>query len=207
MAITDAQIVFFGYWHLTGLTVAVSILGLDCGDYVVSTEGSVTVPYASDDGGLLTPAYLVAHTNAIAAVENNCTFAVLVAGVSTTVTVPVVIGLTYTTQGQLLRPDVASDIKSPLGPGLGKKRRSHIYAALVQDAVKIDFGSDFSHLDPAFFSVDEEAANAENVPFSGVVVGHIDDSYSFEGQLAWQVVRPYACTVMSASVFLDVSER
>lgn len=203
----DTSIVFYGYWHLSGLTVAVSILGLDCGDYTVAADGSVTVPYASDAGALLTPAYILANSNSIAAVEQNCTFSIIVSGAAHTVTVPVVIGLTYTTQGQLLRPDSASDIKSALGPGLGKTRRSHMYAALVQDAVKISFGTDFSNLEAALFSVDGETVNAENVPFSGVVVGQLDDDYSFEGQLAWQVIRPYACTVMSVSVFLDVSER
>lgn len=207
MATADTQIVFYGFWHLTGLSVLVSVAGLYCGSYTVAVDGSVTVPYATDAGGLLTPAYLVSISNAVAAVEQNVTFNVGTTTGTTSVTVPVVIGLNYTTQGQLLRPDMASDIKSPLGPGLGKTRRDHMYAAMVQDAVVVKFGTDFSHLEAAFFSADNETASAENVPFSGVVTGTLDDDYSFEGQLCWQVDRPYACTIMAASVFLDVSER
>lgn len=204
---TDTTLTFYGYWHLEGEDVTVSILGLDCGEYTVAADGSVTVPYASDAGALLTPAYLIANTNAVAVVENNCTFDVYDGTGYTSVTVPVVIGLNYTTQGQLLRPDTLADMKSPLGPGLGKTRRSHMYAALVQDAVAIDFGTDFTHLDAAFFSDDGETARAEDSPFSGVIVGYLDDGYSFEGQLCWQVDRPYACTIMSTAVWLDSSER
>ncbi len=195
---------FYGFWHLVGETVRVSIVGLDCGTAVVQTDGSVSINYAADAGGLLTAAYLIANSNSVSGVEQNATFTVST-GVS--VTVPVVIGLDYTTKGQLLRPDTAIDIRSPLGPGLGKTRRAHMYAALVQDAVSISFGTDFSHLEAAFFSVDGETANAENVPFSGVIQGTVDDDYGFEGQLAWRVNRPYACTIMSVSTFLDASER
>lgn len=207
MAITDAQVTFYGFWHLEGESVAVSILGLDLGDYTVAADGSVTALYGSDDGGLLTPAYVVAHTNSVAAVENNVTFNVTVADVTTSVTVPVVIGLTYRTRGQLLRPDTVADNKSPLGPGLGKTRRVHVYAAMVQDAVSLSFGTDFTHLEAAFFSDDGETARAEDSPFSGVIIGTLDDDYGFEGQLCWELTRPYACTIMATSVWLDEAER
>jgi len=203
----DSSITFYGYWHLEGEDVAVSILGLDCGDFTVAADGSVTVPYQSDAGGLLTIAYLIANSSSVAAVENNCTFTVYDGATFTQVTVPVVIGTTYTTDGQLLRPDTVADNKSPLGPGLGKTRRVHLYSALVQDAVAISFGTDFSHLEAAFFSDDGETARAENSPFSGVIVGSLDDDYSFEGQLCWRVTRPYACTIMATSVWLDEAER
>lgn len=206
MSTSDTSLVFYGFWHLEGETVRVSILGLDCGTAVVAADGSVTIAYAADAGGLLTPAYLIANSNSIAGVEQNLTFTVYADG-DHTVTVPVVVGIDYTTKGQLLRPDGATDIHSPFGPGLGKTRRDHMYAALVQDAVAISFGTDFDHLEAAFFSDDNETARAENDPFSGVVVGTLDDDYSFEGQLAWQVDGPYACTIMAVATFLDSSER
>lgn len=48
----------YGYQYLAGSTISMWIGGLDCGDYVVSTTGSVFVPYGSDPNGLLTLAYL-----------------------------------------------------------------------------------------------------------------------------------------------------
>lgn len=54
----DGQtVVFYGYWHLLGRTVSVFVAGLDCGDYVVASDGSVTVPFGACDG-LFTLAYL-----------------------------------------------------------------------------------------------------------------------------------------------------
>jgi len=110
----DTSITFYGFWHLVGETVRASIAGLDCGTAVVQTDGSVLIAYGSDTGGLMTAAYLYTNTNALTGVENNQTFTVI-SDTSHSVTVPVVIGLDYTTQGQVLRPNVASDALRP-GP-------------------------------------------------------------------------------------------
>ena len=207
-AVTDTQIVFYGFWHMVGETVRASIAGLDCGTAVVQTDGSVTILYGSDAGGLMTPQYLITNSNALTGVENNATFTVIVASVSSSVTVPVVIGKDYTTQGQVLRPNLAADIHSPLGPGLGKTRRAHMLAAFVQDAVHISFGTDFStSLTATTFTTDGTTARAEDSPFTGVQWDLLKDGYSFEGMLCWQVNRPYACTICSVSTFLEVEER
>lgn len=206
----DTQIVFYGFWHLTGSTVRVSILGLDMGTYVVSATGTVTMPYASDAGGLVTPAYLVANSNALTGVEQNLTFNVTTASATVSVTVPAVIGLDYTTQGQVLRPDVASDIHSPLGPGLGKTRRGHEMAAFVQDAIAIKFGTDFTSATQiaARFTTNGSALRAEDSPYTGVYWDLLNDGYGFDGMLSWQVNRPYPCTIVSVSTFLgEVAER
>lgn len=55
--VNGQTIVFYGYWHLLGRTVSVFVAGLDCGDYVVASDGSVTVPFGACDG-LFTLAYL-----------------------------------------------------------------------------------------------------------------------------------------------------
>lgn len=204
----DTFITFYGLWHLEGEDVTVSILGLDCGEFTVSAEGSIEVPYGSDAGELLTPQYLIDNSNSVSSVENNMTFNVYNGTTTASVTVPVTIGLGYTSQGQILRPNLASDLRSSFGHGLGKTRRGHMLAALVQDAVAIDFGTDFSStLKPASFSSDGANVNAEDEPFSGVYQGLLADDYGFDSMLCWQVDRPYACTVSSVSIFLDFEER
>ena len=207
----DTQVSFYGLWHLEGETVRVSILGIDCGTAVVQANGSVTINYQSDAGDLVTPAYLVANSNALTNVENNLTFTVNTDAGASAVTVPVVIGIDYVTQGQLLRPDVASDIRSNFGPGLGKTRRAHWFAALVQNAVEIKFGTDLTNteypLTDAVFTTDGYTQLAEDVPFTGVYQGPLEGTYNFEGQLCWQVDGPYPCTISSVAVWLDVAER
>lgn len=203
----DTKLTFYGLWHLEGETVRLSILGIDMGTAVVQANGSAAWNYGADAGGLVTPAYLIANTNALTGVENNLTFTVT----NTTpvsVTVPVVIGLDYTTQGQVLRPDLAADIHSPLGPGLGKTKRAHWLAALVTDAIAISFGTDFStSLTAARFTTDGVTARAADSPFSGVYTDTLKDGYSFDTMLCWQVNRPYPCTISSVATFLDISER
>ena len=202
----DTSITFYGFWHLVGETVRASIAGLDCGTAVVQTDGSVLIAYGSDTGGLMTAAYLYTNTNALTGVENNQTFTVI-SDTSHSVTVPVVIGLDYTTQGQVLRPNVASDIHSPLGPGLGKTRRAYRMAAFVQDAIKMSYGTDFTTtLTATKFTTDGFTARAEDSPFTGVQWDWIKDAYSFDGMLCWQVNRPYPCTICAVSTFVEVEE-
>ena len=205
----DTSLVIYGLWALEGETVRVSILGLDCGTAVVQANGSVTIAYAADAGGLLTPAYLRANTNALTGVEQNVTFTVVDATGPISVTVPIVVGIDYTTQGQLLRPDVSSDTKSPLGPGLGKTRRAHMYSMLMQNMVELSVGTDFTTdtLTAATFTTDGETALAEDVPFTGVHQDVLECTYDFNGQLSWQVDGPYPCTICSVAVWLDYAER
>lgn len=209
MATADTSMTFYGFWHLEGETVRVSVLGIDMGTAVVQANGSVTVNYAADAGALVTPAYLAANTNVLTGVEQNNSFSVTgTSGTAGTVTVPVVVGIDYTTQGQVLRPDVAVDIHSPLGPGLGKTKRAHWLAAFVQDAIAISFGTDFTtSLTAAKFTTDGVTARAADSPFTGVYTDTLKDGYGFETMLCWQVNRPYACTVCAVATFLDFEER
>lgn len=214
MAVGDSYITFYGLWHLIVEEVTVTILGLDCGEYTVANDGSIQVPYAADAGGLLTPDYLILNTNVLTGVENNVTFSVYNGATTVPVTVPVVIGVNYTTQGQVLRPDLAADLRSPLGPGLGKTRRGHMLAAFVQDAIAIKWGTDFSEtaplgtLTPATFrDANGVTERDEDDPFSGVYWGTLKDNYGFDSMLAWQVDGPYPCTICSVSIFLDFEER
>ena len=55
----DTQITIYGLWHLYNTMVTAYIGGLDCGDYLVAVDGSIIVPYGSDVGKLMTPAYLI----------------------------------------------------------------------------------------------------------------------------------------------------
>lgn len=205
----DTTVTFYGFWHLEGETVRCSILGIDLGTAVVQANGGATWTYGADAGGILVPSYLRANSNALTGVEQNATFTVVDVAGAVSVTVPVVIGIDYTTQGQLLRPDVAADTHSPLGPGLGKTRRAHMYAMLVQNMVELSVGTDFTSdtLTAARFTTDGETALAEDVPFTGVHQDVLECTYDFNGQLSWEVDGPYPCTICSIAVWLDYAER
>ena len=147
---TDTGLQFYGMWYLAGQTVSAQIAGLDCGDYVVSsasdsTYGSIVVPFGSDVGGLMTAAYLATLPAYVG--ESAVTLTYTLNSVATTVTIPVVIGLGYTTQGQRLRPATAADIKSQIGDALGKNRRTEIAALLLSNTVGLNVGTSFNALE------------------------------------------------------------
>jgi len=121
---------------------------------------------------------------------------------------PFTVGYTYTSQGQILRPLAPAETGAQNGPALGKTRRIHQHAALLQDTQGIYFGSDFSHL-----NVSPLYSAGGTVPLtplqlkSGVVWTTVDDAYSFDGMLCWQITRPYPATVLSVESFLHTQDR
>lgn len=210
MATTD--IVFTGFYYAVGATVSVSIAGLDCGDYVVSALGTVTVPINSDKNQLCNGANLLQYD--VGPYDNvsygDATTSVTLAdgsGGIATIYLPVVIGFVYPAVGGLLRRVDAQDIQSPRGPGIGKTRRTHWISALLLNTQGIAFGSPSGIFDTA--PLDDGAGNVLplNSLFSGVWSKPIDDNPGFDSLIGWQVVRPFPCTVVSISGALETSER
>ena len=207
---TDTGLQFYGMWYLAGQTVSAQIAGLDCGDYVVSnasdsTYGSIVVPFGSDVGGLMTAAYLATLPAYVG--ESAVTLTYTLNSVATTVTIPVVIGLGYTTQGQRLRPATAADIKSQIGDALGKNRRTEIAALLLSNTIGLNVGTSFNALEAQVLpGADGETPLPATSMFTGVARLNLTDNYSYDSMFCWQVSRPWPCTVCATSSFLHASE-
>ncbi len=202
----DKRIQFYGFWYLAGQTVSAQIAGLDCGDYVVdTTTGSIIVPFGSDIGGLMTGAYLASLPTFVG--EQGVTFSFTLNNVLTTVTVPVVIGLAYTTQGQRLRPATAEDIKSPVGAALGKLRRSEIATVLLSNTIGLSVGTEFTDLQAMVLpGSDGETPLPATEMFTGVVKINLTDDHTYDSMFCWEVTRPWPCTVCATSSWLHAEE-
>jgi hypothetical protein len=135
----------------------------------------------------------------------NPLFTAAFAGAFTTVT-PMVVGFCFTSQGQLCRAIDPQLIGARSGPALGKIRRANRFAALLVQTIGISFGTVFSRLHAALFHSPGGTTYASNQPFNGVYKDEIDDDNSFEGQMCWQVTRPWPATVSAIQGFNDVSE-
>src|SRR5229473_1548611 len=203
---TDAGITLYGLWYMAGKTVTAQIAGLDCGDYVVDTPtGSITVPFGSDTGHLMTATYL-ASVGTYAG-EQGASLTFILNDVVTTVTVPVVIGLAYTQQGQRLRPATAEDIKSNVGAALGKLRRTEIATVLLSNTIGLSVGTDFNKLEAMVLpGADGETALTALSLFTGVVKINLTDDHTYDSMFCWQVNRPWPCTVCATSSFLHAEE-
>jgi len=184
-----------GLWHLNGETVQVFASGLDCGDRGTGTEGftdfvvtngSCFVPYgdginAGCGRGLFTPVFAA--------------------------TARIVVGLTYNSDGQMVRPIAPADTGARTGPALGKTRRNHRYAALVDGTVNISFGTDFDDMRPALFKQANGNPIADLTTFSGVHSDTIQDDYSYDGMICWRVSRPWPANLAALEGFIQTMDR
>lgn len=189
----------FGLWHLNGKTVTAWVGALDCGDFVVA-NGYIDVPYSSN--ALLTKAYL---TKLSTSGEDFGNRAVLVdAGM---LTIPAVVGFTYTSRGQVLRPNDPEKTGARQGPAFGKVRRGHKYAALFHNAQGVSVGTSFTKMDPVQFKSPGGDRLAANVLFSGMHKDTLTDASSeMDSNLAWEISRPYPATIAAIGEFLSTQD-
>jgi hypothetical protein len=201
---SDTSITFYGLPHLTGSIVQACVGGLDCGDYTVSEEGSVTVPFGSDAQGLMTPQYLVSLDGYEG--EQATPIRLYVDDEQITIVVPVVVGVGYQSDGQILRPAARGDLARRTD-AIGKVRRAHEFAVLLDNVGAISFGTDFSTIDAAEFkTADGETDLPSTTLYSGVYRGILTDEYGYDSMLCWRVDRPWPATVCAAGVYLVAEE-
>ena len=124
-----------------------------------------------------------------------------------TYTVPVVVGFSYISQGQTLRPDTAEEVRSPTGPGPAKPRRIAQFGALLSGAQGVSFGTDFNKLHAANFKTKGGTPYTKLQLFSGVYWDALDATYDFDNMLCWQISRPYPCAIASITGFMETAER
>lgn len=122
--------------------------------------------------------------------------------------IPAVIGFTYTSQGQLLRPQAPDATGARQGPGFGKSRRLHRYAVQLVNSQGLSLGTNFTNMFPVPLRDFEGSPNyAPNVLFTGTVSDPIQDSYSYDGQIAWQITRPLPCNVAAIGGMIETQDR
>jgi hypothetical protein len=187
-ATVSTSIRFYGLWALNGKTVTVWAAGLDCGDYVV-TNGYLDVPLGAA-GGLFTTRWL---TQLSATGEDFADLAVAVDGGNQTI--PAIIGFTYTSRGQVLRPVAQDATGAALGPAFAKIRRAAHAAALMHQSQGVSFGTSFDALRPALFRTKGDRPYSPTELYSDLFWGTIEDAYTFDSQFSWEVTRPYPLTI------------
>lgn len=153
--------------------------------------------------------YLPAHSNAYSSKWNRIFFGNTFSSskVYTEYSVPTSIGFTYTSQGQLLRPDFGNDGGAQNGPAFGKTRRLHRFSAAWYRTRGVSMGTVFGKLlteplkDPG-----KTMADAPNL-YSGTVSYTVQNDYSFNGQIAWEITRPYPATLLALGGFIETTDR
>ena len=187
---TATALTINGLWHLNGKTVQVFAGGLDCGDpgegnaysdFLV-TNGSVTVPYGDDISvgagrGLFTAAFA--------------------AGLSLS---QIVVGYTYDSEGQTVRPITPADSGARNGPAFAKLTRGHRFGMKLVNTLGLSVGGDLNK--PMFacrFTKGDGVTNIDALTtFTGIHQDALRDDYGYEGGcLAWRVSRPFPANVVA----------
>lgn len=199
----DTYLQISGLGHLAGRQVSVQIGGVDGGDCVVDSTGTVYWVFGSDPGGVLTPAYVASLSPYSGEGAATVTFD---AGLGATAyTIPLVVGQSYDSRLQVLRPMIEAEIKSPTGSGVGKTRRVKGVAIALLNTVAVNLGTTFSTLMAAFGGVED--ANADNNMFTGIYYMPIRDQNSLDGMVCAQLNRPGPLTVKAIGTYVETEER
>lgn len=177
----------YGLWTHNGKTCTVVAGGLDCGDFAVA-NGTVFIPFG--DG--------VSQGAGAGLFTQDWVDKFAIGGSS----IPYIVGFTYTTQGQILRPNAPAETGSQAGPGFAKTRRTHYFGIMLQSTGPgLKFGTHFSKLRTAYFKTRRGDTYTADRLFSGIIRANPDDGYSYDSMPAWQVTRPQPCTVLALGGF------
>jgi hypothetical protein len=171
-----------------GKTVTAYIAGLDCGDYTVS-NGSITVPFGD---GLAPGGSGTANGLFTAALVQS--FQVL----------PAVVGFTYNSDGQLVRPVSPADTGAREGPGWAKFTRQHRVGAQLFGMVNgsISFGTDFTTMYAAKLLQPNGTPYQINQQWSGIWRDNQNSIYGFDSNMTtWRISRPNPGFVMVVGGF------
>jgi hypothetical protein len=212
VANVDKNLQIWGLYHLIGQTVSVFLLGLDLGDFTVATDGSITVSLVTT--GSQTAAWSAAQLIAADGDYGESTTPISVknGGAAVQVSVPIVVGSPFVSQGQRLRAIAPDDTKTQSGPALGLGRRGNQFAVLIQNTVRASFGTSLTPspegaMLPTTFTDAGGTPIAAGAAFSGVYWDTLTDDYSFDSMFCWQINRPYPCTIVSTTSFIEIEER
>lgn len=121
---------------------------------------------------------------------------------------PFIVGHTYCSKAQILRPVTPQESMTQTGPSLGKFRRATDAMPLLFDTQGMSMGVDFLKMRPLQFKtnngVGQAGGGVTTMPltqtFSGVYKGQVDATDNFDNMWCWEVCRPYPCTVVAVEV-------
>lgn len=122
---------------------------------------------------------------------------------------PFILGYTYNSDAQIVRPVAEQETGARNGPALAKTRRLHQYGALMTSTQGVSFGTAFdaTSLYSAALAGPTGTALPLNTLFSGVFWDTLQDDYTYDGMLCWRVSRPYPANIQTVSGFLHTQDR
>jgi hypothetical protein len=200
-AALQTGLTFYGLAPHEGKHVDAFVAGLDLGTHTV-TNGAIFIPYGSDPTGLFTQRYL-----ALLTAEGNDYGDMACAVDSGMLTIPAIVGFSFTTKVQLVRPNEPAQTGAQNGPAFGKFQRITQYAIQLWKAQGISIGTDFSRMHPIKLRTPGGRNIGADQLFSGIIQDTLDDTSALGSQLCWQVTRPFPATVNAIGGFINTQDK
>jgi hypothetical protein len=197
---TATAITLNGLWHLNGKTVQVFAGGLDCGDpgegnpfadFTVS-NGSITINYGD---GISAGAGRGLFTHAFAA------------GLSLS---QIVVGCTFTSEAQTVRPIAPGETGARNGPAFAKLSRGHRFGLKLVGTLGLSVGGNLSQ--PMYACAFKQGDGMTKIDpltaFTGIQQDVLRDEYGYEGGcVAWRVMRPFPANVVAVGSNLATADQ
>lgn len=192
---------FYGLSAHEGKQVDAFVAGLDLGTFTVA-DGSIFVPYSTSNS-LFTARYL-----AELASEGNSYGDTACAVDGGLWMIPAIVGFSFTTKVQLVRPNEPAQTGAQNGPAFGKMQRVAQYAIQMWKAQGISVGTSFSRTHPVKLRTEGGKPIGADQLFSGIVQDTLDDTSSYQGsQLCWEITRPFPATVNAIGGFINTQDK
>lgn len=125
------------------------------------------------------------------------------------ITVPALVGIPFTSIGQRLRPGMPQEAGAQNGPPQAKTRRSHMYSAMLNSTpgYNLSIGTTAANALPVTFKSDGGTPFLYSQAFSGVKWDVLSDNYSFDSMTYWSATGPYPVVLASIGNFLHAMDR
>jgi len=197
-----------GLWHLNGQTVQTTFSGYDTGQQIGSAGQSIIADYQVTNGSIQIP-----YGDGVSGGPANGQFtSTLASNALAASPAQVVVGMTYTSDVQIVRPNAPAEAGSRNGPAFGKLRRNQYYAMQAVQAAGLSIGTRFDRLDPVLFGADPVNDPAgPPLPigqvFSGIFWAPLTDDNSLDGMICWRVSRPVPATIAAIGGFIHTQDK
>lgn len=170
-----------------GAVVQVFAAGIDCGD---PGEGKAPSDFTVASGAITVP-----FGDGISAGSGRGLFTGLLAETASA-TGQLVVGFTYNSDGQIVRPMSPADSGARNGPAFGKVMRSQRYALKLVNTLGLTLGKDFNSLKPVNMKPNPSVPLAALTTFSGVAFDGLNDDYDYDNAPVWRAARPFPANII-----------
>jgi hypothetical protein len=119
----------------------------------------------------------------------------------------IVVGFTYNSDGQMVRPILPADTGARSGPAFGLLSRAHRYAMKLVNTLGLSIGGTFAKLKPANLKTPSNVSLPPMTPFNGISTEGLTDDDDYDNGVCWRVSRPMPANLVAMGLNLNTKDQ